>query len=255
MIRPPLPRPRRPRHVPVRAAGGRRARGCARRASRSSTSAWASRARRRRRSSARRWRTRSRRSRRTRARSGCRSCGRRSRAGRGAASASTLDPDTEVIPTLGSKEAVFGLAHVFDGDQVAVPAARLPGLRPRRARSPARRSSSCRCARRTAGCRPGRRRLGPRGDPVAQLPEQPDGRDRPARVLRGGRGAGARARVRARLRRGLLGALLRRRGAGLRAAGRATARTSPCSTRCPSARRCPATARASSPATRRSSPR
>ena len=33
----------------------------------------------------------------------------------------TLDPDTEVIPTLGSKEAVFGLAHVFDGEFVAVP--------------------------------------------------------------------------------------------------------------------------------------
>jgi succinyldiaminopimelate transaminase len=32
-----------------------------------------------------------------------------------------LDPDTEVIPTMGSKEAVFGLAHVFAGDQVVVP--------------------------------------------------------------------------------------------------------------------------------------
>jgi acetylornithine aminotransferase len=33
----------------------------------------------------------------------------------------SLDPDTQVIPTLGSKEAVFGLAHVFGGDQVVVP--------------------------------------------------------------------------------------------------------------------------------------
>ncbi len=33
----------------------------------------------------------------------------------------TLDPDTEVIPTMGSKEAVFALAHVFDGEYVAVP--------------------------------------------------------------------------------------------------------------------------------------
>jgi succinyldiaminopimelate transaminase len=33
----------------------------------------------------------------------------------------TLDPDTEVIPTFGSKEAVFGLAHVLAGDQVVVP--------------------------------------------------------------------------------------------------------------------------------------
>ncbi|RKQ87442.1 acetylornithine aminotransferase [Solirubrobacter pauli] len=33
----------------------------------------------------------------------------------------TLDPDTQIVPTLGSKEAVFGLAHVFAGDQVVVP--------------------------------------------------------------------------------------------------------------------------------------
>src|SRR4051794_32285367 len=32
-----------------------------------------------------------------------------------------LDPDTEVLPTLGSKEAVFGLAHVFAGEQVVIP--------------------------------------------------------------------------------------------------------------------------------------
>jgi acetylornithine aminotransferase len=37
-----------------------------------------------------------------------------------------LDPETSVIPTLGSKEAVFGLAHVFDGDLVAVPAPAYP---------------------------------------------------------------------------------------------------------------------------------
>jgi acetylornithine aminotransferase len=37
-----------------------------------------------------------------------------------------LDPDAEVIPTLGSKEAVFGLANVFDGDLVAVPAPAYP---------------------------------------------------------------------------------------------------------------------------------
>jgi succinyldiaminopimelate transaminase len=38
----------------------------------------------------------------------------------------TLDPDREVIPTLGSKEAVFGLAHVFDGDLVAIPTPAYP---------------------------------------------------------------------------------------------------------------------------------
>ena len=37
-----------------------------------------------------------------------------------------LDPDAQVIPTLGSKEAVFGLANVFDGDVVAVPTPAYP---------------------------------------------------------------------------------------------------------------------------------
>ena len=38
----------------------------------------------------------------------------------------TLDPDTQVIPTLGSKEAVFGLANVFAGEVVAVPTPAYP---------------------------------------------------------------------------------------------------------------------------------
>jgi succinyldiaminopimelate transaminase len=38
----------------------------------------------------------------------------------------TLDPDTEVIPTLGSKEAVFGLANVFAGDLVVIPTPAYP---------------------------------------------------------------------------------------------------------------------------------
>ena len=87
------------------------------------------------------------------------------------------------------------------------------------------------------------------GDPVAQLPEQPDRRDRAARALRARRRARARARLRARLRRGVLGDLLRRRAAGLGAAGRRPPQRRRVSTRCPSARRCPATAPASSPAT------
>ena len=37
-----------------------------------------------------------------------------------------LDPDTQVIPTLGSKEAVFGLANVFAGEVVAVPTPSYP---------------------------------------------------------------------------------------------------------------------------------
>lgn len=37
-----------------------------------------------------------------------------------------LDPDTEIVPTLGSKEAVFSLANVFDGELVAVPTPSYP---------------------------------------------------------------------------------------------------------------------------------
>jgi succinyldiaminopimelate transaminase len=37
-----------------------------------------------------------------------------------------LDPDTEVIPTFGSKEAVYGLANVLAGDLVAIPAPAYP---------------------------------------------------------------------------------------------------------------------------------
>jgi succinyldiaminopimelate transaminase len=38
----------------------------------------------------------------------------------------TLDPEREVIPTLGSKEAIFTFAQVLDGDLVAVPAPAYP---------------------------------------------------------------------------------------------------------------------------------
>jgi acetylornithine aminotransferase len=37
-----------------------------------------------------------------------------------------LDPDTEVLPTLGSKEAIFSLAHVLGGDAVVVPTPSYP---------------------------------------------------------------------------------------------------------------------------------
>ena len=137
------------------------------------------------RSSARRWRPRSSRSRPTRAPWACPSCARRSRRGRAAASARRWTPTRRSSPRSGSKEAVFGLAHVFGGDQVVIPQPALPGLRPRRAlrRQGDRRAAAARGGRLAAG--PGRdRRLVARVDPVAQLPEQPDGRDRPARVLR-----------------------------------------------------------------------
>ena len=219
-------------------AAARRGRGA------SSTSAWASRARRRPRSSARRWRARSRRWRPTRARSGCPSCARRSRAGPARRFGATLDPDTEVIPTLGSKEAVFALAQrlrrrrswrcrtpaypvyergaPFAGKRVLELPLReengwLPDLDARRLVA----ASAC-CGSTTRTTRRARARR--------------------CRVLRARRRAGARARLRARLRRGVLGALLRGRAAASARCRSPTARTSPCSTRCPSARRCRATA-------------
>ena len=37
-----------------------------------------------------------------------------------------LDPDTQIVPTMGSKESIFHLAHVLDGDLVAVPTPAYP---------------------------------------------------------------------------------------------------------------------------------
>jgi acetylornithine aminotransferase len=37
-----------------------------------------------------------------------------------------LDPDAQILPTLGSKEAIFSLAQVFDGDTVVVPTPSYP---------------------------------------------------------------------------------------------------------------------------------
>jgi succinyldiaminopimelate transaminase len=37
-----------------------------------------------------------------------------------------LDPDTQVLPTMGSKEAIFHLAHVLGGERVAIPAPAYP---------------------------------------------------------------------------------------------------------------------------------
>ena len=165
-----------PASARTRSCGSSRpGRGCAPPASRSSTSGWASRARRRRRSSAPRSRTRSRRSRRTRARSACRSCAAAIAGWAARRFGVALDPDTEVIPTLGSKEAVFGLAQRLRRRRRGRADARLPGLRARRGVRGQAGRSSCRCAR-TNGWLPdldGVDWTGV-GDPVAQLPEQPD---------------------------------------------------------------------------------
>ena len=125
------------------------------------------------------------------ARRAARSCARRSRLVSSAGSASRSIRTREVIPTYGSKEAIFSFAQcVVDPartkDTVVVTGARLPGVRARRARSPARGSSRCRCSRRTASCPTSTRSSDwDRGRALlGQLPEQPDRRDRAARVLR-----------------------------------------------------------------------
>ena len=111
---------------------------------------------------------------------GCPSCARRSPPGSRGASARALDPDTEVVPTLGSKEAIFRLAQVVGGRR-----------RGRRHRRPATRCpSAARCSparevvelplRAERGLLPDldARRTGTRvRAAVAQLPEQPDRRD------------------------------------------------------------------------------
>ena len=155
---------------------------------------------------------------------GCPSCARRSPAGSRGASARALDPDTQVLPTLGSKEAIFHLAQVLGGEPRRGAGARLPGLRARRGCSPASRCSSCRCARSAASCPTSTRSHAATWREVAILwlnyPNNPTGGDRAARALRARGRARARARLRARLRRGVLGDLLRRRAAGLGARAR-----------------------------------
>ena len=100
------------------------------------------------------------------------------------------------------------------------PGARLSGLRARRAvrRRRGRRRAAARGPRLAA--RPRRvRRVGRDRALLGLLPEQPDRRGRAALVLRGAGGARARARLPALLRRGVLGALVRR-AAGLGPPGR-----------------------------------
>ena len=83
-------------------------------------------------------------------------------------------------------------------------------------------------------------------------PNNPTGATAPLAFYEGGGRAGPPPRVRARVRRGVLGAVLRRRPE-VRAAGLATGKMLLCSTHCRSDRRCPATAPGSSRATPRSS--
>ena len=109
--------------------------------------------------------------------------------------ATDLDPDTEIIPTQGSKEAIFNLAQVFaaHGDRVVVTTPGYPVAAARRAlrRRPGRRARARSRAR--LATRPRRRRLGRRGAVVAELPQQPDGGHGEHRPLRARRGARAQA--------------------------------------------------------------
>ena len=109
----------------------------------------------------------------------------------------SLDPATEVVPTLGSKEAIFHLAQVVAarGDRVAVTT---PGY-PVPARGAA--FAGAEVARAAAGpgarlaARPRRGRLVRRRAAVAELPRQPDRGDRHAGAAgaRGGRSRAATA--------------------------------------------------------------
>ena len=84
---------------------------------------------------------------------GCPSCARRSPAGSQRRFGAALDPDTEVVPTLGSKEAIFHLAQVVAGRGARVASRpRAIPCRPAARCSPAPRSSTCRSIPRAAGC-------------------------------------------------------------------------------------------------------
>ena len=113
-----------------------------------------------------------------------------------------LDPDTQVLPTLGSKEAIFHLAQVLGGGAVAIPAPAYP-VYERGALFAGKRVLELplrEATRLPARPRRGRREhVARRRGPVAQLPEQPDRGHGAARALRARRGARARARLRRRV--------------------------------------------------------
>ena len=132
-----------------------------------------------------------------------------------------LDPDTEVIPTLGSKEAIFSLAQVAldlagGKDLVVVTEPGYP-VQERGALFAGGRVLKVPLLERN-GFLPDldaidAETLGAHRRLLGQLPEQPDRRGGAARVLRAPRRARGRARLPARLRRGVHRALLRRAAA------------------------------------------
>ena len=155
-----------------------------------------------------------------------------------------LDPDAELIPTYGSKEAIFSFAQLIvdpSGPQdtvvVTEPGYPVPARGAAFAGRPGARR--CRCWSQN-GFLPdldGRRRLGPGRALLGQLPEQPDGRDRPARFLRAARPARAAEHDFLLCSDEAYSELWFDRAAALGASARRTGRTSSSSRRCPSARR------------------
>ena len=133
-----------------------------------------------------------------------------------------VDPAREIVPTLGSKEAIFLFAHVALGDKrgVAVPEPGYPVYE--RGALFAGGNVLSVPLREETGWLPdldALRRLGRARGLLVLLPEQPDRRDGAALLLRGARRPRRRARLPPLLRRGLLGALVRR-AARLGAPGR-----------------------------------
>ena len=149
-----------------------------------------------------------------------------------------IDPESEVIPAIGAKECIYNLCFAFlDPGDVALAAD--PGY-PVYTGGPALagRRGGADAAAPGARLRPRPRRdpgrgPGPRPAPVRQLPEQPDRRGGPGRLLRAPGRARPRARGPGRPRQRLLGDHLRRlRGAELPRHARAPRRSGSRCSRC-----------------------
>ena len=164
-----------------------------------------------------------------------------------------LDPDPQVVPTLGSKEAIFHMAQVLGGDLVAVPAPAYPVYE--RGAAFAGKEVLPLPLREDGGFLPDLDAIdADTWRRVALLwlnyPNNPTAAVAPRSLYERAAALAREHGLRRRVRRGVLGDLLRRRAAGVGAGARRPAPASPSSTRSPSAPRCRATAPGSWPATR-----
>ena len=103
-----------------------------------------------------------------------------------------VDPDTEIVPTYGSKEAIFSLAQVLDDRRPATVVFGEPAypVYERGALFAGARVHTLPLVReQRLPARPRRDRRDEHRARLGQLPEQPDGRDRAALVLRAARRA------------------------------------------------------------------